>query len=273
MENPNVSSAFPPRDKNSTLTLVLIGVVIILCLGFIVVVMGYIGLTSNTNSNTTNQTTENDNNSLVATEPNITIESPIEESIVNGIIEVSGTATYHFTNITVEAFDELNNRLGTASVTISSVADSVTVWKTNLELIKSPRTSSGRIVVSASEPEFEKSINIEFESSSQTPGTLIIYSPIPKQTLLGESLYIKGEAKGLFEGVLNIRIKDSNNSEIFTDSFTIPDQLIEFREFEYTVNIENLSSVETDSGEIEFYFNSAMDGSEVILQTIPINFN
>lgn len=274
MENSAVNPTVPPRDKNSTITLVLIGVMIILCLGFIVVVMGYISLTNGTDksnvTNTTNSTSGG--NSLVATEPAIKILTPQANSIVNGKISVSGTATYHFNNLKVELIDDQNTKLATGSVSITSASDSINNWKLDLDVINAPLTANGKIVVSSSEPEKQESVVVNFESYSQTPANLVIFTPLKDQVMFSNNIKIRGQAKGLFEGNLQLRLTDSEGNVIYKDSVTIPDQLTTFREFSYDLTVDDLANAKGKTGVWDFYYSSAMDGSEVILQSIPVRF-
>jgi len=275
MENSNVSSAIPPRDKNSTITLVLIGVIIIICLGFIVVVIGYVGLTTGTNnpSNNNNQVTNTTNtDSLVATDPSITILTPELDSLVNGKIFVKVSATYHFSNLKVEIFDNEENRLGTSSVSISSVSDAPNAWESNLDIIESPRTSTGKIVVSSVNPELSEVVSVKFEIYSDTPSNLIVNAPLENQVMLSSDIKIIGKAKGLFEGNLQIRLKDSTNAVIYLGFITINDQYEFFRSFSEDVNVDNLNEAIGETGTWEFYYQSAKDGSEVILQSITVRF-
>lgn len=269
MEGPGVNAS---RDKNSTLTLVLIGIVIILCLGFIVVIIGYVGLTTGTNKDLSTTNSTNQQNNIVATNPNIQILSPAESSTINGLIEVKGISSYHFKNLKIELFDFNQNLLATSNVSVSAPADGNVEWLAKLDVINSPSSSNGKIVVTSTEPAFEKSIDIKFEIYSNSPNNLIVYAPLNNQVMFSNNLSIRGEAKGLFEGNLQIRLLDEENNEVYSDSLTIPDQYEEFRKFEYLINLENLSLAEGKSGRWEFYYQSAMDGSEVILQSIPIRF-
>lgn len=273
MENVTTTPTITPRDKNSTITLVLIGVVIILCLGFIVVVIGYIGLTTGTNKVNTTDTTVTDStpNSLVATQPAITLSEPTEMQIVNGQIDVKGTATYQFNNIRVELFDETNAKLASSTVSLTSVSDSVNNWQTQLDVLMSPNTTKGKLIVSSVEPATEVSVDIKFESYSESEN-LVLFTPLKNQIMFSNDLAIRGQAKGLFEGLLQIRLKDSNGNIIYSDSITIPDQLLSFTDFSYDISMDDLSSAQGLTGTWEFYYSSAKDGSEVILQTIPIRF-
>lgn len=273
MEHSTVSTAITPRDKNSTITLVLIGIVIILCLGFIVVIIGYVGLTTGTNTpaNTTN-TVSNTTTPLVAQEPEVTILGPQENDIVNGEIAVNGFATYQFTNLKVEVYDNEDNKLGSSTVSISSASDSINAWQTTVDIIQSPLTTSGKIVVSSIEPEIIVSTDISFEVYSDMPENLIIYTPLQNQIMFSNNLTIKGEAKGLYEGTLQIRLRDSVENIIYTDFITIPDQYESMREFSYEFTIDDLNTVVGGSGVWEFYYQDPMDGSEVILQSIPVRF-
>jgi len=269
MEN-SAAQPMAPRDKNATLTLVLIGVVIILCLGFIVIVIGYIGLTTGTNK--TNTTSDNSTtNSIVASEPRFVITNPVDSQMLNGKVSVSGTATYHFTNLKIELMDEDSTLLAIGTVSLSSVSDSINNWQTELDVITSPKTSNGRIVVSSVTPAIEESLNITFESYADSEN-LVLFTPLKDQVMFSNNLTVRGQAKGLFEGVLQLRLKDENNTIIYYDTITIPDQLINFKEFSYELTIDNLSAAEGSTGKWEFFYESAKDGSEVVLQTIPVRF-
>lgn len=275
MEHTTVGSTISPRDKNSTITLVLIGIVIILCLGFIVVIIGYVGLTTGTNnpSNTTNSVSNTTNTpSLVAQDPLVTIENPKENDIVNGEITIDGFATYHFSNLKIEIYDNQNNKLGSSTVSISSVSDSTIAWQSKVDIVQSPETNVGKIVVLSEEPEFSTSTNVNFEAYSDVPENLIVYAPIQNQLMLGNSLLVRGEVKGLFEGTLQLRLKDSAENVIYDDFFTIADQYNVMQEFNFSIDINDLGTAEGGNGVWEFYYLSAVDGSEVILQSIPVRF-
>lgn len=266
MDNDGVHVLPTVQDKNSTITLVLIGILIILCLGVIVVVIGYVGLTTGTNLPTNSSETKT--NQL---NPEIKIEIPSNNSSVDGLVNIKGTATFHFKSLKIELLDENNNRLASGSVSLSTANNQTIPWELQLDIADSPSSGMGRLVVNSDVPEYQEAVKVLF-STSNNSDNLKIYTPLANQLISRPNLSIRGEATGLFEGTLLLRLKDTEDNILYKDFVIIPDQYLEFRAFEYLVNIENLKDAVGKSGNWEFYYQSPRDGSEVILQSIPVRF-
>ncbi|CAG1021866.1 hypothetical protein DOJK_01294 [Patescibacteria group bacterium] len=264
--------AVNPQDHSSTLTLVLIGIVIIVALGLVVGVVGYLALTTGTNETANNETATNSTNNQQNLQSYITVETPSENAQLNGEVLVTGTASGDITLLKVELFDMHDNRLALGNVPISVMDGAENTWQTQLDVITSPLSAEGRIVVTSENPNFTKQIDIVFESYTDSPDYLTIFAPLKNQVILSDNITVHGEAKGLFEGTLNLRLIDEVGNTVYEDAITIPDQEEAFKEFTYELSIPGLSSAIGEIGIWEFYYVSAIDGQDVILQTIPVRF-
>lgn len=102
-----------------------------------------------------------------------------------------------------------------------------------------------------------------------------VISPLAGQHLTKDEVLLVGEMKGFFESTMNIRLIDDEGNELLTDiimpSSTVVDQFIEFASFEKYLDLGNLNFT-TAKGYLEFYEESAKDGSENLLVSIQVYF-
>lgn len=265
MDDSHTSSQLPLRDKSSTISLVTIGIGIILCLGVIVAVIGYVGLTSGTNSSQNNIVSIPTTTPL----PSLEVSSPSQNEKVSGEFKVVGsTSGVVAGKLTVTLRDILGLKLSERVIELTSET-----WEAQLQVEDSPRSIFGFIEITSSLANVEKKrVDVEFEQQVSESGKLKISVPLKNQIVNPNELVVRGEAQGLFEGVLNIRIQDSTNQILLEEVVTIPDQLEDFNFFETRLNLDSVIVESSTDATIIFYYTSAMDGQEVVLLELPVRF-
>lgn len=118
-------------------------------------------------------------------------------------------------------------------------------------------------------------INISSDSSSSSQESsepvAVINSPVEGQTLNSDLIELSGQAEGLFENTLNFRVVQDDGKEIYVGTVFVPNSDTSLSDFFMRFNI-NISTITSTSGEIEAYYVSPKDGTEIILATVPIAF-
>jgi|GEM_PF-2059250 len=100
-------------------------------------------------------------------------------------------------------------------------------------------------------------------------GRLQIDSPKEGDTV-GQTFTVTGKAQDWFEGNISVAVLDTKDNQLYTSSFTVPDNYGQQAVFSQPITLVRQAA--TDSGRIEFIDYSAKDGSVVYKKTITIHF-
>jgi hypothetical protein len=260
----NVPEVHNHKKSSGLKTLVLILVVIVMIIS--AAAAGFLIANLVTSNNSDNKTITEDKREEVKT---LTITAPKNNGTVNGVVELSGKASSSLQGLKFEIKDGQGNSLGTSTMNISTEE-----WNTKLLLTKAPITKSGTITITPtldSDLDLTKIIIVNFAQVGLI-SRLNITAPLLYQSIKeGDTLLFKGEMKGFYEGILNVRLSDSNENIILEDVINAEGDNYEgFVPFEKSIEIKDLSKARDAQATILFYEISAKDGKEIELYSMPV---
>lgn len=207
----------------------------------------------------------------------IEITSPNGDGTVTGQFSVEGKATATLQELTIEVYDNDDVLLGTAIAGLASGdPEPIHTWVAQVDLTQSPGTLTGRILAfplsEGSESELLTTQVIKF-SEQTSAGRIRLFAPLSQQVTSSSPVTFRGEMKDFFEGVLEIRLKTSAGTTIFSDFIMAEgDNYGSFATFQKDVEFEPIPLAAGDAGTWELFETSAADGSETVLLTLPVRF-
>ncbi len=200
----------------------------------------------------------------------IRVVSPRPNDVIEGTVTVSGEASEYIGDLTIEVLD-VNNKVLAVTHT-----EALPNWTKTVSITEALSTFVGRVVVyptdEGNKSRLTQSVPVTFDVITVSD-RLVIYSPLRNQIMKGASVHIAGKMKGIFEGVLHVRLLDDKNTVIYKDVIHAKgDNYDTFSEFAKDVKFGTIISTTLTNGSWQFYDVSAKDGSETVLTTISIRF-
>lgn len=226
------------------------------------------------NGDTTQETTTIASGDNDDEERYFTVTSPVEDESLNGKILVEGEATVAFEELTIKLYDDDWNVLATSYAGFTG-SIGVEDWSTYLHVVNSPRTLNGNLrVFPALDGEDSKrtqTIPVSFQQQD-TPGRVILYTPLYLQTMEGENVYFKGQMKDFPEGIVGLRLLDDTERVLIEDTISATgNNMGQYAQFAKLVELTRIPQ-EGGNGNWELYeIDSEGEFTELIL-TIPVLF-
>lgn len=207
----------------------------------------------------------------------ITVVTPTAGDEIDGSVTVAGIAEGEFEEVVVEIQNADGEILGKGIALLDKVeGEEETAWEIDVNIVTSPASKLGSVVVYpatvAADSPLTKKIQINFMSAEE-PGRLVIHAPLSQQVTAEDSVLIRGEMQDFFEGTMGIRLVNANGGTLFEGTITAADNYGQFVEFEEEVDYGDIPLAAGDEGEWQFFEQSAKDGSERILVTVPVRFS
>jgi len=294
-----------PRKTKGRSKLLFYFVFAILILGSALVI-GYIAAyssdnkTEDTNSKDS-QTEDNSNNTItkpdsyttdtknsgqsddtkVATDSTVTIDSPKQNAIVNGEINIEGTSLSNKKELEVRVYDFNKKLLGKKTVTNYVQVDDKYNWGETLFLSDGPSEKIGTLkvfeIVNLNTETLLATIPIKFQILEDVEQNhLKVLSPQTNQLVSQSDVLFLGSMANVFEATLNIRLTDELGNILYSGPLTATGSgdiySGEFVEFNQTIKAESIQLPKTSKGKWEIFEISAKDGSEIPYLEIPVDF-
>jgi hypothetical protein len=287
--------------KNNPGLIAFLVIVIVLLLSILAYLLaGDLILTRvNTVLNTKSGGVSTDKSDDTDTPDSVTISSPTENSLIDGLVLVKGTLKGGLTTVDVSVYDTKSGELiGSSMIGVNSFPLSEgeywtektksTDFAVNVHLDTVPTSEDGYILVEAQEDspvKVQKKINIKFDliqEGKDSTGALRlkVTSPFRNQLIIqstaGFELLLKGEMKDFFEGSAFVKLLNDKGQTMFENAIQADgDNYSKFSSFEKTVTVDYDASKAATSGKtgkLQFIEVSAKDGSEEVILEIPVYF-
>src|SRR5260221_708046 len=282
MTNPAAAPITTPNRKTNgkTRSLMLIGIAIALALIIIIGIILFMAYQGNkTSTATTNNTLVNvipSNVAELSMKPTLEVMSPIDNSTVNGKIDVSGKLTSTVGKLTVTVSDDTGVMLGQSDVTVDATQkDAILDWTSSVDVVVSPQSKTGSLKISAIDSSFSyltQTIKVNFEEQT-ADDRVKLTAPLVNQVMYTNDVYFVGQMQNFFEGTMGIRLKDEDNNVIYTGSINASgDNNGQYANFSQNVVVDKLASAKGTIGTWEIFETSAKDGSETVLHSFKVRF-